>query len=268
MFNLSGLKTTKENNTSSSFSNLSLNRRSLHSTRTATIRCSEKEVTMTSLPVTTQSSSNESPAVSQTPTARVIATPISSVEGQAKLNNVAEHSYAAVHVSVVNTPANEAKEKESDTSSSESSDSSSNGSDEEIKQKSTAAEDVKTSPRTRAQPKKYMDDYITLLTTKGTPPSKRLTPKRASTSKGRTTKEPLRQTEEKRKSDVSLAHSLVGKKRGRGCGQCPGCLRDDCGTCPFCLDKPKFGGPGKKKQRCALRSCSNFMSTRTGTRKV
>ena len=53
------------------------------------------------------------------------------------------------------------------------------------------------------------------------------------------------------------------KKRGRGCGACPGCLRDDCGTCNYCKDKTKFGGPGRKKQRCALRVCSNFVSVRT-----
>ena len=59
------------------------------------------------------------------------------------------------------------------------------------------------------------------------------------------------------------AFSLEGdkaKRRGRGCGTCPSCLRDDCGICRYCKDKPKFGGPGKKKQRCALRICSNFVS--------
>ena len=50
------------------------------------------------------------------------------------------------------------------------------------------------------------------------------------------------------------------KRRGRGCGNCAGCLREDCGNCCYCLDKPKFGGPGKKKQRCALRVCANFVS--------
>jgi len=28
---------------------------------------------------------------------------------------------------------------------------------------------------------------------------------------------------------------------------------DDCGTCIYCLDKPKFGGPNKKRQACVLR---------------
>ncbi len=35
-------------------------------------------------------------------------------------------------------------------------------------------------------------------------------------------------------------------------------MRDDCGKCVFCKDKVKFGGPGKKKQRCLLRSCVNM----------
>merc|ERR1712223_1489369 len=40
------------------------------------------------------------------------------------------------------------------------------------------------------------------------------------------------------------------------CGNCLGCAREeDCGDCHFCLDKPKFGGPGIKKQKCELRWC-------------
>lgn len=50
------------------------------------------------------------------------------------------------------------------------------------------------------------------------------------------------------------------KRRGRGCGRCVGCVRGDCGKCVYCKDKPKFGGPGRKKQRCMLRVCSNFVS--------
>ena len=41
------------------------------------------------------------------------------------------------------------------------------------------------------------------------------------------------------------------RKRGVRCMECPACLRiDDCSTCVFCKDKPKFGGPGVKKQAC------------------
>lgn len=53
------------------------------------------------------------------------------------------------------------------------------------------------------------------------------------------------------------------KRRGRGCGGCPGCRREDCGKCNYCKDKTKFGGPGKKKQRCSMRTCLNFVSTAT-----
>lgn len=48
-------------------------------------------------------------------------------------------------------------------------------------------------------------------------------------------------------------------RRARGCGSCPGCLREDCGECRNCKDKVKFGGPGTKKQRCMLRTCSNMV---------
>ena len=41
------------------------------------------------------------------------------------------------------------------------------------------------------------------------------------------------------------------RKRGVRCMDCPACLRtEDCGSCIFCRDKPKFGGPGVKKQAC------------------
>ena len=33
----------------------------------------------------------------------------------------------------------------------------------------------------------------------------------------------------------------------------PGLEIDDCGQCPFCLDKPKYGGPGTKRQKCELK---------------
>ena len=36
---------------------------------------------------------------------------------------------------------------------------------------------------------------------------------------------------------------------------CEGCRAEDCGRCPACKDKPKFGGPGTRKQRCAEKRC-------------
>jgi len=39
--------------------------------------------------------------------------------------------------------------------------------------------------------------------------------------------------------------------RLKRCLHCKGCNRlEDCGRCVFCLDKPKFGGPNKKRQSC------------------
>ena len=50
---------------------------------------------------------------------------------------------------------------------------------------------------------------------------------------------------------------LNGKRlRSARCGQCRGCNSGDCGSCKNCLDKPKFGGPGCRKQACMARTCS------------
>ncbi|KAL4647514.1 histone-lysine N-methyltransferase MLL-like [Arapaima gigas] len=50
-------------------------------------------------------------------------------------------------------------------------------------------------------------------------------------------------------------------RRGRRCGQCPGCaVPEDCGICANCLDKPKFGGRNIKKQCCRVRKCQNLQS--------
>ncbi|XP_066500546.1 methyl-CpG-binding domain protein 1a isoform X2 [Hoplias malabaricus] len=46
------------------------------------------------------------------------------------------------------------------------------------------------------------------------------------------------------------------KRKRRMCGRCKACLRDqDCGKCDFCIDKPKFGGDNKKRQKCRFRQC-------------
>ena len=45
--------------------------------------------------------------------------------------------------------------------------------------------------------------------------------------------------------------------RQQRCGRCAGCTKEDCGRCKCCLDKPKFGGPGRMKQTCVHRACSN-----------
>ncbi|XP_026145607.1 histone-lysine N-methyltransferase 2A-like isoform X2 [Carassius auratus] len=44
--------------------------------------------------------------------------------------------------------------------------------------------------------------------------------------------------------------------RLKRCLRCKGCNRlEDCGRCVYCLDKPKFGGPNKKRQSCVLKKC-------------
>ncbi|XP_067282506.1 histone-lysine N-methyltransferase 2B [Pseudorasbora parva] len=52
--------------------------------------------------------------------------------------------------------------------------------------------------------------------------------------------------------------------RLKRCTRCKGCNRlEDCGRCVFCLDKPKFGGPNKKRQSCVLKKCSVIERNKT-----
>ena len=53
-----------------------------------------------------------------------------------------------------------------------------------------------------------------------------------------------------------------GAKR-KQCGLCEGCRQKDCGKCKFCLDKPKFGGPGRKKKKCINRHCTGCTTSFT-----
>uniref|UniRef100_A0A8C1EEP5 Methyl-CpG binding domain protein 1b n=2 Tax=Cyprinus carpio TaxID=7962 RepID=A0A8C1EEP5_CYPCA len=56
--------------------------------------------------------------------------------------------------------------------------------------------------------------------------------------------------------DSGLDEMGIPKVRRRSCGKCKGCVRrTDCGSCDFCMDKPKFGGRNKKRQKCRLRQC-------------
>ena len=52
----------------------------------------------------------------------------------------------------------------------------------------------------------------------------------------------------------------TGKRRKTACQQCSSCLREDCGDCSNCRDKPKFGGPNTKRQKCILKKCQNIPS--------
>ena len=43
------------------------------------------------------------------------------------------------------------------------------------------------------------------------------------------------------------------------CKKCAGCRTENCGKCKHCLDKEKYGGPNKLKQKCMMRICVNPM---------
>uniref|UniRef100_A0A8C7R7H0 Methyl-CpG binding domain protein 1b n=1 Tax=Oncorhynchus mykiss TaxID=8022 RepID=A0A8C7R7H0_ONCMY len=56
--------------------------------------------------------------------------------------------------------------------------------------------------------------------------------------------------------NVDIEDDDEEKRKRRSCGKCEACnSRTDCGTCDFCIDKPKFGGSNKKRQKCRLRQC-------------
>ena len=45
----------------------------------------------------------------------------------------------------------------------------------------------------------------------------------------------------------------------------PGLEIEDCGQCTFCLDKPRYGGPGTKRQKCELKQNeANFNAASAG----
>ena len=48
------------------------------------------------------------------------------------------------------------------------------------------------------------------------------------------------------------AVSAGARKRSVRCKVCRPRRAEDCGTCDNCLDKPKFGGPNKKKKTCVI----------------
>ncbi|XP_019723294.1 histone-lysine N-methyltransferase 2A [Hippocampus comes] len=61
-----------------------------------------------------------------------------------------------------------------------------------------------------------------------------------------------------------LSRYRPGGVRSRRCGSCRGCLVDsDCAKCTNCRDKPKFGGPNKRRQCCIYRRCDRIETTKT-----
>merc|ERR1712079_676303 len=67
----------------------------------------------------------------------------------------------------------------------------------------------------------------------------------------------------KGKHEQVSAVSAGARKRSVRCNVCGPCRAEDCGTCNNCLDKPKFGGPNKKKQTCVNRKCVNMIPKTT-----
>jgi len=67
-------------------------------------------------------------------------------------------------------------------------------------------------------------------------------------------------------TDVKQDAAAADKSRSRlsRCGTCDNCNRRDCGQCVNCADKPKFGGPGIKKQACIARKCLNMQAREDG----
>ncbi|XP_053213114.1 uncharacterized protein LOC128396542 [Panonychus citri] len=61
----------------------------------------------------------------------------------------------------------------------------------------------------------------------------------------------------KPEKQISPKVKLTTGKKVWSCGKCATCMAEDCGKCIYCLDRPKFGGPFIKKQRCIKRRCLN-----------
>lgn len=63
----------------------------------------------------------------------------------------------------------------------------------------------------------------------------------------------------------SLNKLIVTGKKVWSCGKCMTCTAEDCGKCIYCLDRPKFGGPFIKKQRCIKRRCLMKIKNKNNT---
>jgi hypothetical protein len=61
------------------------------------------------------------------------------------------------------------------------------------------------------------------------------------------------------KMDESSDSSFSNRKRkSKSCMSCKECLSPECQVCRNCMDKPKFGGKNKIKQKCVERTCRNI----------
>ena len=75
----------------------------------------------------------------------------------------------------------------------------------------------------------------------------------------------IRSSEPKARNGTGKYGSMFGFHnryiKRKCCGHCNGCQAEDCGICKYCIDNPRFGGPGRKKQCCVTRKCTNMKST-------
>ena len=56
-------------------------------------------------------------------------------------------------------------------------------------------------------------------------------------------------------------HTFKNRSKRWRCLDCENCQKSDCGKCENCLDKTKFGGMNKKRQKCVERLCLNMRDT-------
>lgn len=71
------------------------------------------------------------------------------------------------------------------------------------------------------------------------------------------------------KSTTASANKQTKGTSGKkvwSCGKCATCMAEDCGKCIYCLDRPKFGGPFVKKQRCIKRRCLMKIKTKAANK--
>lgn len=242
-----------------------------------------KQVTFNPNPVTIPSTSS----ATNTTTSSIKGTiPIADMSDPSKIKNVLVSVPTSTAETKVTTDHTYAKVSSDKEDSSSSSDDSSSDSESDSMDTSKQEENKKTivMPKTTAPPPALKAMPTIATTAAVTPP---IAPKR----RGRPRKYPLSAPPKVRptprsilkqpttpttalsadttpsapinaKPEIKDLNALNAKirRRGRGCGTCFGCAREDCGKCSYCLDKPKYGGPGRKKQRCALRICSQFVS--------
>ena len=58
-----------------------------------------------------------------------------------------------------------------------------------------------------------------------------------------------------------VKHNFNNRSKRWRCQDCENCHKLDCGKCENCLDKTKFGGMNKKRQKCVERLCLNMRDT-------